>query len=238
MSTINVTNPLIYWTHQYWVDETDHRIIDYPLINAGPTQMATIMLLWLFFVTKCGPNWMKNRKPFVLKEIMILYNFLLVVINAYFIYASLRWLKFGHKSWDPKLIPRDQWSESFDGEVNEKMFYFYTKLFDLLDTVFFVLRKKTNQVSFLHLYHHFMVIVEVFCLLNSTVHTVMYLYYLLSAFGPQIQPYLWWKRYITRLQLIQFAILIGYIYQITLNLLNGWVSYNPLYSFICSPDFI
>ncbi|CAG2172674.1 unnamed protein product [Oppiella nova] len=44
----------------------------------------------------------------------------------------------------------------------------------------------------------------------------MYLYYLLSAFGPQIQPYLWWKRYITRLQLIQFAILIVYsIYCVT-----------------------
>ncbi|CAG2118166.1 unnamed protein product, partial [Medioppia subpectinata] len=38
----------------------------------------------------------------------------------------------------------------------------------------------------------------------------MYSYYLLSAFGPQIQPYLWWKRYITRLQLIQFALLIVY----------------------------
>jgi len=61
------------------------------------------------------------------------------------------------------------------------------------------------------------VIGEVFCLLNSIVHTVMYLYYLLSAFGPQIQPYLWWKRYITRLQLIQFAILIVYaIWSVTI----------------------
>ena len=50
----------------------------------------------------------------------------------------------------------------------------------------------------------------VFVSLNSTVHVIMYSYYLLSAFGPQIQPYLWWKRYITRLQLIQFAILIVY----------------------------
>lgn len=32
--------------------------------------------------------------------------------------------------------------------------YHVFKIIDLLDTVFFVLRKKNNQVSFLHVYHH------------------------------------------------------------------------------------
>ena len=32
--------------------------------------------------------------------------------------------------------------------------YFIVKVVDLLDTVFFVLRKKQNQVTFLHVYHH------------------------------------------------------------------------------------
>ena len=32
--------------------------------------------------------------------------------------------------------------------------YFVVKVTDLLDTVFFVLRKKQNQVTFLHVYHH------------------------------------------------------------------------------------
>lgn len=35
------------------------------------------------------------------------------------------------------------------------VYYFYClKLLDLCDTIFFVLRKNTRQVSFLHLYHH------------------------------------------------------------------------------------
>ena len=30
---------------------------------------------------------------------------------------------------------------------------------------------------------------------NAGVHIVMYLYYLLSACGPQVQKHLWWKRW-------------------------------------------
>lgn len=32
--------------------------------------------------------------------------------------------------------------------------YMIAKLLDLLDTIFFVLRKKDSQISFLHIYHH------------------------------------------------------------------------------------
>lgn len=32
--------------------------------------------------------------------------------------------------------------------------YYIAKITELLDTVFFVLRKKDRQISFLHLYHH------------------------------------------------------------------------------------
>jgi GNS1/SUR4 family len=32
--------------------------------------------------------------------------------------------------------------------------YYLVKIVDLLDTVFFILRKKNNQVTFLHIYHH------------------------------------------------------------------------------------
>ncbi len=39
---------------------------------------------------------------------------------------------------------------------------------------------------------------------NSFVHTVMYAYYALSAIGPHMQQYLWWKKYLTQLQLVQF----------------------------------
>lgn len=95
------------------------------------------------------------------------------------------------------------------------------KLVDLLDTVFFVLRRKWTQVTFLHVYHHMSVVclallytrytfaenVPILVFLNCLVHVFMYGYYFLAALGPQMQKRLWWKRYITRGQLLQFVIL-------------------------------
>lgn len=40
-------------------------------------------------------------------------------------------------------------------------------------------------------------------LLNSFIHVLMYAYYGLSALGPQYQKYLWWKRYMTKMQLVK-----------------------------------
>lgn len=42
------------------------------------------------------------------------------------------------------------------------------------------------------------------------VHTIMYLYYGLAAIGRHMQKYLWWKRYLTTIQMIQFSIVIAH----------------------------
>lgn len=102
--------------------------------------------------------------------------------------------------------------------------------------VFFVLRKKTSQVSTLHVIHHGVMPMSgkisanphrghlltlvlsstvwfgvkftpgghstFFGLLNTAVHIVMYTYYLFAAMGPQYQKYLWWKKYLTGLQMV------------------------------------
>lgn len=40
-------------------------------------------------------------------------------------------------------------------------------------------------------------------MINSSVHVIMYLYYGLSALGPVAQPYLWWKKHMTAIQLVR-----------------------------------
>lgn len=49
---------------------------------------------------------------------------------------------------------------------------------------------------------------------NTFVHIVMYSYYFLTAFGPRIQPYLWWKKYLTTLQMVQFVLVMIHAFQL------------------------
>ena len=102
--------------------------------------------------------------------------------------------------------------------------YYVSKTIEFTDTVFFIVRKKNNQISFLHVYHHASMAIITWGMLkyvpgpttyigplcNCFIHTVMYLYYLLSALGPHMQPYLWWKRYLTRMQLVQFVVVFAF----------------------------
>ncbi|PRD32903.1 UNVERIFIED_CONTAM: Elongation of very long chain fatty acids protein [Trichonephila clavipes] len=91
--------------------------------------------------------------------------------------------------------------------------------------IFFVLRKKNKHISTLHVVHHAVVPIAVwggfrvepgnynyfFPLINTIVHTVMYSYYGLAALGPSVQKYLWWKKYLTTFQMIQFVMVFFYV---------------------------
>ncbi|KYN10707.1 hypothetical protein ALC57_17314 [Trachymyrmex cornetzi] len=95
-------------------------------------------------------------------------------------------------------------------------------------SIFFVLRKKNNHVSTLHVIHHGCMPMSVwfgvkftpgghstfFGLLNTFVHIVMYTYYLLAAMGPKVQPYLWWKKYLTAFQMLQFIAIMVHAFQL------------------------
>lgn len=42
----------------------------------------------------------------------------------------------------------------------------------------------------------------------------MYTYYGLAAIGPSMAPYIWWKKYITKLQLTQFILVFTHSFQL------------------------
>lgn len=47
-------------------------------------------------------------------------------------------------------------------------------------------------------------------IVNSYVHVIMYGYYFLTSFKPELKQSIWWKKYITQVQMAQFSILIIY----------------------------
>ncbi|XP_014357322.2 elongation of very long chain fatty acids protein 4 [Papilio machaon] len=166
---------------------------------------------------------MKNRKPYSLKSVILLYNVVQVVLSAYNFYLfAVYTFQFG---LFPSKCSNDVNLQMMKSILPPIMWYFIAKNLDLLDTVFFVLRKKFNQVTFLHVYHHFVMVawgwiyynhfptdIYVFvAMLNCFVHVVMYTYYALASLGPQYAKYIWWKKYLTTLQLTQFLLIICYL---------------------------
>ena len=219
------SNSLNYYLYQYWRDVGDYRTADYPLIRDGPWLMLTIIISYFMFVEKIGPRFMKFREPFELRGVLLFYNTFMVLANAYFFVKGLEWIRYGSSLFDFRLPGKEDHSMAVQQQIWSFYLYYITKYVDLLDTIFFVLRKKYSQITGLHLYHHTVVpilgwmtiwyrfnvpSIGLFAVLNSLVHTVMYTYYTLSAFGPRVQKYLWWKKYITQLQLIQFSIFCIY----------------------------
>ncbi|EPY24398.1 elongation of very long chain fatty acids protein 4 [Angomonas deanei] len=97
--------------------------------------------------------------------------------------------------------------------------HYMTKYLDMFDTVFMVLRKKEEQLSLLHLYHHLTIGFIWGVLLqngiangtaffgawiNSFVHSLMYFHYLFTSLG-YTNPF---KKYLTQIQMFQFALCI------------------------------
>ncbi|KAK3103302.1 hypothetical protein FSP39_018353, partial [Pinctada imbricata] len=186
-------------------------------LMSSPLPTVVIVTIYLVIVYM-GQRLMKDRQPFVLKDMMMCYNFCLVLLNAYISYEIVvtTWLnpKFS-KICQPMDFSDDPYAIRL---ANACWWFYFSKIIELMDTVFFVLRKKNNQISFLHVYHHSTMPVlwwigvkfvpggeSYQCAsINSAIHVLMYTYYFLAAMGPHMQKFLWWKKYMTTLQLIQF----------------------------------
>uniref|UniRef100_F7F9G6 Elongation of very long chain fatty acids protein 1 n=1 Tax=Rattus norvegicus TaxID=10116 RepID=F7F9G6_RAT len=203
----------------------DPRIQNYPLMGS-PLLITSILLTYVYFVLSLGPRIMANRKPFQLRGFMIVYNFSLVTLSLYIVYEFLMsgWLSTYTWRCDPVDFSNNPEALRM---VRVAWLFMLSKVIELMDTVIFILRKKDGQVTFLHVFHHSVLpwswwwgikiapggMGSFHAMINSSVHVVMYLYYGLSALGPVAQPYLWWKKHMTAIQLIQFVLVSLHISQ-------------------------
>jgi elongation of very long chain fatty acids protein 7 len=196
------------------VREWEKVVYNWPLISS-PVPTVLFCAVYLYVVKFLGPSLMRDRKPFQIKSLIFVYNVLTVLFNLYIFttFARLGWFT-GYS------LSCQDFDDSPKGHAMNwnAYLFFVSKFFDFADTIFFVLTKKNSHISYLHLIHH--TTMPIYCyigmrlgpnghgtfapLLNSFVHVIMYSYYALALLGPAVRPYLWWKKYLTQMQLIQF----------------------------------
>jgi len=55
------------------------------MLMSGPVPLLTILITYQYFCISAGPRWMKDRKPFDLKYVLIVYNAVQVVFSIYLV---------------------------------------------------------------------------------------------------------------------------------------------------------
>ena len=192
------------------------------ILTINTIYLSTIFLLY---------KWMKHRSSHfrnALQPVLYLYNLLCIFLAGIVVVGIITYkiaypdnLKFVCN--EPTLT-----DESAEWIAHVFWLFYAQKYFEFLDTVFFTLRKRFYQISFLHLFHHTSITFVVGfllpynysgdmylpILLNSIVHVFMYAHYLSTSYGIKA----WWRPYLTSMQLIQFAIIA---YQSMLAWSNG-----------------
>lgn len=163
----------------------------------------------------------QNFPAWQLRWLLVVYNLALVALSAYMTYefAVTAYLSGYNLLCQPADYSYDPLALRM---ASVCWWYFISKYIELLDTAFFILRKKYNQVSFLHVYHHTTMLFNWWIavkyiagghsffigMINSFIHVIMYFYYGMSSIGPHMQKYLWWKKYLTGLQIMQFFLIL------------------------------
>ncbi|XP_046812938.1 elongation of very long chain fatty acids protein 1-like [Vespa crabro] len=221
----------------YLINVGDLRVKDWILFNTW--LIILIIFSYFYFIFACGPRFMKNRKPYSLKTFIRYYNIFQIVMNSFIVYKLI------NAGWFTTIplycIPMKYATDPASMELLSACWWtFITKLIDLIETGIFVLRKKEEQITFLHLYHHISTVLISWMfgkyysdgmgtflpLMNCSVHVIMYTYYFLSTFGPNIRKNIHrYKFLLTIIQMVQFVVLFCYISQIFLP--NCDIDYTP-----------
>lgn len=200
-----------------WIGNRDPRVRGWLLLDDYlPTLALTVLYL---LIVRLGPHYMRERRPYSCRSLLLVYNVCLTLLSLFMFTQLVPAVWHGHYNF---FCQNTFSAPEMDNKVMRILWwYYFSKLVEFMDTFFFILRKNNHQITFLHIYHHatmfniwWFVMNWVPCghsffgpMLNSFVHVVMYSYYGLSSI-PAMRPYLWWKKYLTQLQLIQFFLTV------------------------------
>ncbi|XP_043215115.1 elongation of very long chain fatty acids protein 1-like isoform X2 [Amphibalanus amphitrite] len=209
-----------YYTAFMW--RRDPRVRSWPLMGPwGGAQTAAILTVYSLMVM-FGQRLLKNRTPVNVLYPMVVYNVTQVLLCAYMTYEFV--VAATGLQVSPVCARVDVSDNPYSLRLTKVSWLFMaSKIVDMCDTAFMLLKGDKRRVSFLHVFHHGSIFYSWWLcvmfapggvgytggVINSLVHTLMYAYYQLSTMGPEVRKHLWWKRYLTILQMVQFCCLIG-----------------------------
>jgi len=181
---------------------------------------SSLGYLALIFILQ---KYMSERKKLELRLFSTIHNLFLVILSSAMFLGSIVGIIKEYKNHgffnglfcDLDLFP------SKDILFYWCYIFYLSKYYEFIDTFILIFKKK--PVIFLHAYHHFVMVYVCWAglegkwtlalwsstIFNSFVHVIMYTYYFLQTLGYDV----WWKRYLTSLQISQF------VYGVTLTLL-------------------
>lgn len=195
---------------------------------SSPVPTLLLCLAYYYLVVVAGPRFMANRPAFELRRVLMAYNIFQILFNGWMFYeiGMSGWFT-GQYNFFCQPVDYSETEVAMRG-LRVGYWFFISKFIDFFDTFFFVLRKKNNQITVLHLYHHGLLPIllwpgvryvcgghsSFFALLNTLVHVVMYFYYLVAAMGPRFERFIWWKKYLTAFQIAQFILASVHCFQL------------------------
>lgn len=205
----------VWWRYTF-VPESQTPGVDIPMHSYHyPLFLTTGYLISLPILKVVVQKYCSNvNMKLLLKESMVLYNVSQVALNGWMVWRFIDALaNRGHP------FIGDIYTVS-TGTSYAVWVHYCDKYLEFFDTYFMVLRGRMDQVSFLHVYHHFSIAwawwaaVTLFpggdsyfgALLNSWIHVLMYAYYALTLLKVSCP----WKRYLTQAQLLQFTSVVIY----------------------------
>lgn len=189
----------------------------------SPTPVLLGILVYLSSVIT-GLRWIKSadlkprlHEPFLLQVLVLVHNLFCLGLSLYMcVDISIRAFQLNYSLWGNAYDPKETLMAHY-------IYIFYmSKYAEFLDTIIMLLKRNVRQVTVLHVYHHVSIAFIWWMIahhapggdayfsaaINSAVHVFMYLYYFLSALlrsnEKARRKYLFWGKYLTQLQMVQF----------------------------------
>ncbi|KAG7208156.1 hypothetical protein KM043_009723 [Ampulex compressa] len=212
--------------HRNWIENTDPKMQAMTLYGSV-FWVPMLVFSYLYFTLRCGPRFMKDREPYSLKTFIKYYNIFQIVSNAIMAYHCYTIIL----PWNTAIYCKslqDINPDQYETITTLLWYLLIVKLIDFIETGVFVLRKKNNQVTFLHLYHHVSTVLLTWLgarhfpgalaafgiSLNSSIHVLMYTYYLITSFGTTWQKIMRpIKPLLTGVQMVQLMFMIFALFQ-------------------------